>query len=58
MPLADHRPPRTFVANIGPDPGGLGLTVARRLHLDRGVIRKDRLPALNMATDRIGQRFQ
>ncbi len=50
--------PGTLVANIGPDPGGLGLAVARRLHLDRGVIREDRLAALNMAPDRIGQRLQ
>ena len=50
--------PGPLVADIGPDTGGLCSALAGCLHLDRGVIRKDRLPALNMAPDRVGQRLQ
>ncbi len=50
--------PWPFVANIGPDPGGLAFAGALHLHLQGGVVGKDRLAALNMAPDHISQWFQ
>src|SRR3954453_8440964 len=50
--------PGPLVADIGPDPRRLGVAIARRLQLDRGVIGEDRLTAQDMTADRVGQRLQ
>jgi hypothetical protein len=50
--------PGPFVADIGPNTGRLGPTVARRLQLDRGVVGEDRLAAEDVTGDGVGQGFE
>ena len=46
--------PRSFIAHIGPDPSRLGATIARCLHLDRGVVGEECKTTQDMAADRVG----
>ena len=50
--------PRAFVADVGPEPGGLRLACAGGEHADRRVIRKDRLGRQDMSSAGISQWFQ
>jgi len=50
--------PRSFIPDIGPEPGSLGLSRTRSLHLHGRIVGEDRLSVEHMPADSFSQRLQ